>query len=151
MLECKNCAVIYRSRQQWYGNKTPEEMGAVVTEIQHVWPGVNSYMSSWRHQSYDSFCLGTYSECFNRKCRSARFGRRCVGSESYWPGHVTNDECPFRLGTRQTCPILLGSKLPTQSKRCILGNFSPRLHFSTQEMPQLRQEVHHRAKQASLP
>eukprot|EP00118_Oscarella_pearsei_P010955 m.70056 g.70056 ORF g.70056 m.70056 type:complete len:839 (+) comp35656_c0_seq1:22-2538(+) len=39
ILECRKCAVIYRSRQQWYGNRTPEEAGAVVTEIQHVWPG----------------------------------------------------------------------------------------------------------------
>ncbi|RZF47787.1 hypothetical protein LSTR_LSTR006051 [Laodelphax striatellus] len=40
VIECPNCGEIYRSRQFWYGNNQPEA-GAVRTEIQHVWPGVN--------------------------------------------------------------------------------------------------------------
>jgi len=42
VLECAKCGVIYRSRQQWYGNPEPEHQGVVVTEIAHVWPGVRS-------------------------------------------------------------------------------------------------------------
>ncbi|XP_072023590.1 zinc finger FYVE domain-containing protein 1-like [Amphiura filiformis] len=38
VLECKNCGIIYRSRQHWYGNMDPE-ITAVRTEIRHVWPG----------------------------------------------------------------------------------------------------------------
>ena len=40
VLECQRCGVIYRSRQQWYGNTDPEHLGVVHTEIAHVWPGV---------------------------------------------------------------------------------------------------------------
>lgn len=39
VIECPNCAVIYRSRQYWYGNQDPVET-VVRTEIQHIWPGV---------------------------------------------------------------------------------------------------------------
>lgn len=42
VLECQKCGVIYRSRQQWYGNTDPEYQGIVHTEIAHVWPGVRS-------------------------------------------------------------------------------------------------------------
>merc|ERR1719323_2647728 len=42
VLECNKCGVIYRSRQQWYGNPEPEHQGVVATEIAHVWPGVRS-------------------------------------------------------------------------------------------------------------
>lgn len=42
VLECQKCGVIYRSRQQWYGNTDPEHQGVVTTEIAHVWPGVRS-------------------------------------------------------------------------------------------------------------
>ncbi|XP_034018108.1 zinc finger FYVE domain-containing protein 1 isoform X2 [Thalassophryne amazonica] len=38
VIECPNCAVIYRSRQYWYGNQDPVET-VVRTEIQHIWPG----------------------------------------------------------------------------------------------------------------
>ncbi|KAK3093425.1 hypothetical protein FSP39_015565 [Pinctada imbricata] len=36
VLECPNCGVIYRSRQNWYGNKEIEDVVSV--EIRHVWP-----------------------------------------------------------------------------------------------------------------
>lgn len=36
VLECPSCGVIFRSRQNWYGNKEVEEI--VHTEIRHVWP-----------------------------------------------------------------------------------------------------------------
>ena len=39
VIECKQCGVIYRSRQHWYGNKDPE-LEAVKTENKHIWPEV---------------------------------------------------------------------------------------------------------------
>ncbi|XP_049531649.1 zinc finger FYVE domain-containing protein 1-like isoform X2 [Anopheles darlingi] len=36
VIECPHCGEIYRSRQHWYGNKSPEQ-NAVRTEIVHVW------------------------------------------------------------------------------------------------------------------
>jgi len=42
VLECQKCGVIYRSRQQWYGNLDPESQGVVHTSVAHVWPGVRS-------------------------------------------------------------------------------------------------------------
>ncbi|XP_058119131.1 zinc finger FYVE domain-containing protein 1-like isoform X2 [Anopheles coustani] len=36
VIECPNCGEIYRSRQHWYGNQSPEQ-NAVRTEIVHVW------------------------------------------------------------------------------------------------------------------
>lgn len=47
VIECPNCAVIYRSRQYWYGNQDPVET-VVRTEIQHVWPGVRTQNSPMR-------------------------------------------------------------------------------------------------------
>ncbi|XP_055380400.1 zinc finger FYVE domain-containing protein 1-like isoform X2 [Condylostylus longicornis] len=38
VIECPNCGEIYRSRQYWYGNKSPEDI-AVRSEIVHVWKG----------------------------------------------------------------------------------------------------------------
>ncbi|XP_067943609.1 zinc finger FYVE domain-containing protein 1-like [Watersipora subatra] len=38
VLECRECGVIYKSREHWYGNKEPTE-SAVQTEIKHIWPG----------------------------------------------------------------------------------------------------------------
>ncbi|XP_061785800.1 zinc finger FYVE domain-containing protein 1 [Nerophis lumbriciformis] len=43
VIECPNCAVIYRSRQYWYGNQDPVET-VVRTEIQHNWPGSDSFL-----------------------------------------------------------------------------------------------------------
>lgn len=40
VIECPHCGEIYRSRQYWYGNKSPED-DAVRTEITHVWNMVN--------------------------------------------------------------------------------------------------------------
>lgn len=40
VIECPNCGEIYRSRQYWFGNVSPE-LSAVRTEIHHIWPGVN--------------------------------------------------------------------------------------------------------------
>uniref|UniRef100_A0AAG5CYQ5 FYVE-type domain-containing protein n=1 Tax=Anopheles atroparvus TaxID=41427 RepID=A0AAG5CYQ5_ANOAO len=36
VIECPHCGEIYRSRQHWYGNQSPEQ-NAVRTEIVHVW------------------------------------------------------------------------------------------------------------------
>ncbi|CAH3140922.1 unnamed protein product, partial [Pocillopora meandrina] len=38
VLECPGCGVIYRSRQNWFGNKYPV-MTVVRTELRHAWPG----------------------------------------------------------------------------------------------------------------
>ncbi|GAB0091522.1 zinc finger FYVE domain-containing protein 1 [Sergentomyia squamirostris] len=45
VIECPNCGEIYRSRQYWYGNKSPEDY-AVKSEIVHVWRGSERTMSS---------------------------------------------------------------------------------------------------------
>eukprot|EP00731_Ephydatia_muelleri_P028164 Em0019g1037a len=37
VLECTVCGVIYRSRQHWYGNQSPE-IDSVKRENKHVWP-----------------------------------------------------------------------------------------------------------------
>ncbi len=42
VLECNICGVIYRSRQHWFGNETPESMEVIQTEICHIWPGVRT-------------------------------------------------------------------------------------------------------------
>jgi zinc finger FYVE domain-containing protein 1 len=42
VLECRFCGVIYRSRQHWYGNETPESMEVVHTDISHIWPGTRT-------------------------------------------------------------------------------------------------------------
>jgi len=42
VLECSRCGVIYRSREQWFGNMDPETQGVVHTAVAHVWPGVRS-------------------------------------------------------------------------------------------------------------
>ncbi|KAL7295622.1 hypothetical protein TKK_0010985 [Trichogramma kaykai] len=36
VIECPHCGEIYRSRQHWFGNKSPED-SAVRSEITHVW------------------------------------------------------------------------------------------------------------------
>eukprot|EP00094_Tigriopus_californicus_P012713 TCALIF_12290-PA protein Name:"Similar to ZFYVE1 Zinc finger FYVE domain-containing protein 1 (Homo sapiens)" AED:0.02 eAED:0.02 QI:61/1/1/1/1/0.75/4/514/657 len=42
VLECSRCGVIYRSRQHWYGNDTPESKAVVHTEVSHMWPGTRT-------------------------------------------------------------------------------------------------------------
>ncbi|XP_047501868.1 zinc finger FYVE domain-containing protein 1-like isoform X2 [Penaeus chinensis] len=46
VLECEKCGIIYRSRQYWYGNESPDR-SVVKEEYQHVWPG--SIMGSAAH------------------------------------------------------------------------------------------------------
>ncbi|MBN3326232.1 ZFYV1 protein, partial [Atractosteus spatula] len=43
VIECPNCAVIYRSRQYWFGNMDPVDT-VVRTEIQHIWPGSDGFL-----------------------------------------------------------------------------------------------------------
>lgn len=38
VLECEKCGILYRSRQYWYGNESPDR-SVVKEEYQHVWPG----------------------------------------------------------------------------------------------------------------
>nr|XP_053656119.1 zinc finger FYVE domain-containing protein 1-like [Cherax quadricarinatus] len=38
VLECEKCGIIYRSRQYWYGNESPDRC-EVKEEYQHVWSG----------------------------------------------------------------------------------------------------------------
>ncbi|XP_065159950.1 zinc finger FYVE domain-containing protein 1-like isoform X3 [Atheta coriaria] len=44
-IECRNCGIIYRSRQRWFGNESPEER-AVIAEIVHIWPGERNYLGT---------------------------------------------------------------------------------------------------------
>lgn len=46
VLECRTCGVIYRSRQHWYGNDSPEAAAVVHMEISHIWPGVRTLQGS---------------------------------------------------------------------------------------------------------
>ena len=66
VIECPNCAVIYRSRQYWYGNQDPVET-VVRTEIQHVWPGVRTSSQSCFSMQQDEHrrqmlltCVGSF-------------------------------------------------------------------------------------------
>ncbi|CAH0560662.1 unnamed protein product [Brassicogethes aeneus] len=43
IMECPTCGEIYRSRQHWYGNKNPEDIGVVVQENVHIWSGDKIY------------------------------------------------------------------------------------------------------------
>lgn len=54
VIECTNCGEIYRSRQHWYGNKSPED-SVVRTEIKHVWCLVISLI--YLHKSGQKYCL----------------------------------------------------------------------------------------------
>ena len=60
VIECPNCAVIYRSRQYWYGNQDPVDT-VVRTEIQHIWPGVRrphpDYLKSLQSLNWKRLCL----------------------------------------------------------------------------------------------
>lgn len=47
VLECRNCGIIYRSRQYWYGN--PDVENVVHEEVAHVWP------------EGDKFLIGTHN------------------------------------------------------------------------------------------
>ncbi|XP_055684593.1 zinc finger FYVE domain-containing protein 1-like isoform X2 [Lutzomyia longipalpis] len=53
VIECRNCGEIYRSRQYWYGNKSPEDY-AVKSEIVHVWQGSEHGM---QNQTYSAQML----------------------------------------------------------------------------------------------
>lgn len=58
ILECPRCGEIYRSRQHWYGNKTPEECGVVDQENVHIWSGVRRIFGSCGgrvHENGDNF------------------------------------------------------------------------------------------------
>lgn len=52
VLECEKCGILYRSRQYWYGNETPDK-SVVKEEYQHVWPG--SLLSSTAHAGRQVF------------------------------------------------------------------------------------------------
>jgi len=88
VLECQKCGVIYRSRQQWYGNTDPEHQGVVHTEIAHVWPGVRSLQGTQNaaRRILDSMTLisGTVSDVSSAPAASlARWAADQV-APSYW-------------------------------------------------------------------
>jgi len=88
VLECQKCGVIYRSRQQWYGNTDPEHQGVVHTEIAHVWPGVRSLQGTQNaaRRILDSMTLisGTVSEVSSAPAASlARWAADQV-APTYW-------------------------------------------------------------------
>jgi len=88
VLECQKCGVIYRSRQQWYGNTDPEHQGVVHTEIAHVWPGVRSLQGTQNaaRRILDSMTLisGTVSDVSSAPAASlARWAADQV-APTYW-------------------------------------------------------------------
>ncbi|XP_055639521.1 zinc finger FYVE domain-containing protein 1-like isoform X2 [Toxorhynchites rutilus septentrionalis] len=50
VIECPHCGEIYRARQHWYGNKSPEQ-DVVRTEIVHVWNDNTSSNRSPAHSA----------------------------------------------------------------------------------------------------
>jgi zinc finger FYVE domain-containing protein 1 len=46
VLECPRHGILYRSRQHWYGNSTPELSGVIRSEIKHVWPGQDNFVGT---------------------------------------------------------------------------------------------------------
>jgi len=88
VLECQKCGVIYRSRQQWYGNTDPEHQGVVHTEIAHVWPGVRSLQGTQNaaRRLLDSVTLisGTVSEVSSAP--ASTLARWCADqvAPAYW-------------------------------------------------------------------
>ncbi|XP_023324943.1 zinc finger FYVE domain-containing protein 1 [Eurytemora carolleeae] len=60
VLECQRCGVIYRSRQQWFGNLDPETQGVVQTHVAHVWPGVSVLVTYLAHVLLGVIVLYTY-------------------------------------------------------------------------------------------
>lgn len=50
VIECPKCGEIYRSRQYWYGNRSPEDV-AVQPEIVHVWKGSSLSGTSQTHSA----------------------------------------------------------------------------------------------------
>lgn len=70
VIECPNCAVIYRSRQYWYGNQDPVET-VVRTEIQHVWPGVRTKKKKKKKDTgSDELVKYHFVALHKRKCAS---------------------------------------------------------------------------------
>jgi zinc finger FYVE domain-containing protein 1 len=61
VLECARCGVIYRSREHWYGNDSPETKSVVQTEIAHIWPGMRSLQGSFRDRMLNG-------SCYSMKC-----------------------------------------------------------------------------------
>lgn len=50
VIECPKCGEIFRSRQYWYGNRSPEDF-AVQSEIVHVWKGSAFMNNSQTHSA----------------------------------------------------------------------------------------------------
>ncbi|KAG7175604.1 Zinc finger FYVE domain-containing protein 1-like [Homarus americanus] len=68
VLECEKCGIIYRSRQYWYGNESPDRC-VVKEEFQHVWPGTVLGGAAHAGRQHCKMCqepLDTIHHC--RKC-----------------------------------------------------------------------------------
>ncbi|XP_034490869.1 zinc finger FYVE domain-containing protein 1-like isoform X2 [Drosophila innubila] len=50
VIECPYCGEIYRARQYWYGNKSPES-SVVHVQVVHVWKGGNSGLRANAHSA----------------------------------------------------------------------------------------------------
>jgi len=106
VLECQKCGVIYRSRQQWYGNTDPEHQGVVHTEIAHVWPGVRSLQGTQNaaRRILDSMTVisGTVSDVSSAPAASlARWAADQV-APAYWRPNadiVSCHHCSKRFDT----------------------------------------------------
>ncbi|KAL4238677.1 Zinc finger FYVE domain-containing protein 1 [Mactra antiquata] len=76
VLECKNCGIIFRSRQYWYGN--PEVENVVHEEVAHVWP------------EGDKFLIGTHNAA-RKLIDGISYVAESIGTVSAKPTKVMTD------------------------------------------------------------
>ncbi|KAH3850854.1 zinc finger FYVE domain-containing protein 1-like [Dreissena polymorpha] len=76
ILECRNCGIIYRSRQFWYGN--PEVESVIHEEVAHVWP------------EGEKFHIGTHNAAW-KVIDGLSYVAGSIGSVSAVPTKVVSD------------------------------------------------------------
>ncbi|XP_045162040.1 zinc finger FYVE domain-containing protein 1-like [Mercenaria mercenaria] len=76
ILECKNCGIIFRSRQYWYGN--PDVENVVHEEVAHVWP------------EGDKFLIGTHNAA-RKLIDGISYVAESIGTVSAKPTKVMTD------------------------------------------------------------
>lgn len=45
VIECEKCGILYKSREYWYGNDTPNTHPKLIQKVIHYWPGDQSLIS----------------------------------------------------------------------------------------------------------
>lgn len=99
LIECPNCGEIYRSRQHWYGNKSPED-AAVRSEIIHVWKG-SQYLSKGPNYSAQlvldgvSFITETVQSVSAQPTKTLKSWVADTVAPKYWRpnSEITNCHC----------------------------------------------------------